>query len=68
MEINEIKHHHHHHHHRHEEHLDDGEAFKRSALGARKRRRLIANFVFGLLCLLAIAIFTFLLWAVKSGE
>lgn len=54
--------------HRSEEPLDDGEAFKRSAMSARRRRKLIANIVFTLMCVVAVCIFAFLLWAMMSGE
>lgn len=54
--------------HRSEEPLDDGEAFKRSAMSARHRRKLIANIVFTLMCVVAVCIFAFLLWAMMSGE
>ena len=54
--------------HRSDEPLDDGEAFKRSAMSARRRRKLIANIVFTLMCVVAVCIFAFLLWAMMSGE
>ena len=54
--------------HRSDEHLDDGEAFKRSAMSARRRRKLIANIVFTLMCVMAVCIFAFLLWAMMNGE
>ena len=54
--------------HRSDEHLDDGEAYKRSAMSARRRRKLIANIVFTLMCVVAVCIFAFLLWAMKNGE
>ena len=54
--------------HRSDEHLDDGEAFKRSAMSARRRRKLIANIVFTLMCVVAVCIFAFLLWAMMNGE
>lgn len=54
--------------HRSDEHLDDGEAFKRSAMSARRRRKLIANIVFTLLCVVAVCIIAFLLWAMMNGE
>lgn len=40
--------------HRSDEQLDDGEAFKRSAMSARRRRKLIANIVFTLMCIVAV--------------
>lgn len=54
--------------HRSDEHLDDGEAFKRSAMSARRRRKLIANIVFTLMCVVAVCIIAFLLWAMMNGE
>lgn len=54
--------------HRSDEQLDDGEAFKRSAMSARRRRKLIANIVFTLMCVMAVCIFVFLLWAMMNGE
>ena len=54
--------------HRSDEHLDDGEAFKRSAKSARRRRKLIANIVFTLMCVVAVCIIAFLLWAMMNGE
>lgn len=54
--------------HRSDEHLDDGEAFKRSAMSARRRRKLIANIVFTLMCVMAVCIIAFLLWAMMNGE
>ncbi len=54
--------------HRSDEQLDDGEAFKRSAMSARRRRKLIANIVFTLMCVVAVCIFAFLLWAMMNGE
>ena len=54
--------------HRSDEHLDDGEAFKRSAMSARRRRKLIANIVFTLMCVGAVCIIAFLLWAMMNGE
>ena len=54
--------------HRSDEHLDDCEAFKRSAMSARHRRKLIANIVFTLMCVVAVCIFAFLLWAMMNGE
>lgn len=54
--------------HRSDEQLDDGEAFKRSAMSARRRRKLIANIVFTLMCVVAVCIIAFLLWAMMNGE
>ena len=54
--------------HRSDEHLDDGEAFKRSAMSARRRRKLIANIVFTLMCVVAVCIIAFLLWAMMNGD
>ena len=54
--------------HRSDEHLDDGEAFKRSAMSARRRRKLIANIVFTLMCVVTVFIIAFLLWAMMNGE
>lgn len=54
--------------HRSDEQLDDGEAFKRSAMSARRRRKLIANIVFTLMYVVAVCIFVFLLWAMMNGE
>lgn len=54
--------------HRSDEHLDDGEAFKRPAMSARRRRKLIANIVFTLMCVVAVCIIAFLLWAMMNGE
>ena len=37
-------------------------------MSARRRRKLIANIVFTLMCVVAVCIFAFLLWAMMSGE
>ena len=51
-----------------EEHLDDGEAYKRKTMSARHRRQLLANIVFTIMCIAAVLIFAFLFWATTTGE
>ena len=65
MDSNNNRHHSHHHHH---EHIDDAEMFKRSAFRSRRLRKLFAKVLFVVLCIVAVAIFAFLFWAIKTGE
>ena len=37
-------------------------------MSARRRRKLIANIVFTLMCVMAVCIIAFLLWAMMNGE
>lgn len=55
------------HRHRHSG-LDDAEIIKRQALRSRKLRKLAGRYLFMAMCILAAAMFTFLVWAVINNE
>ena len=61
----EEKQHHHHHHHHHKE--DDATRFKRKSLSSIKRRKIIAKWLFGVLCIIAVFMLILVVLAYTIG-
>ncbi|MBR5084302.1 MAG: hypothetical protein IKX33_06840 [Prevotella sp.] len=68
------EHHHHHHHHssssssgkKHKKHMDDSDRFKRHGLSSIRRRKLISKWLFRFLCVVAIGVVLYAIWAWRN--